>query len=103
MKLCLKQVAFTPVVLVCESIHAHMKNMLVKKDITVSVLIDDEPDHIDALMGNFVQMQNAQYQVYIISVMQARGLDFPSSAAIESNGGNYLLLSVVPTTYLAFH
>jgi hypothetical protein len=41
--------------------------------------------------------------VYLINSEQARGLDFPTTYEIEQNGGNYLLLGILPSSYLAYH
>jgi hypothetical protein len=51
---------------------------------------------------SFPLKQNDQYACFIISDSQGRGLDFPSSAEIEEAGGVYLIVGMLPNTFLQF-
>jgi hypothetical protein len=50
----------------------------------------------------FNRRQGNQYPVFIINDLQGRGLDFPSSAEIEENGGVYLVIAKLPDSFLQY-
>ena len=50
----------------------------------------------------FGRKRGAKYPVYIINDSQGRGLDFPTTTEIEENGGVYLLIAKLPSSYLQF-
>jgi hypothetical protein len=54
------------------------------------------------VLKTFTGLSQGKYSAYIISMEQARGLDFPTSSAIEDKGGNYVLLGSLPDTHFAF-
>lgn len=63
-------------------------------------LSEQEDKHIDSQLENFQEKSNGLFSIFIINKKQGRGLDFISNLEIESNGGVFLIVGVLPSSYL---
>lgn len=63
-------------------------------------LSEQEDKHIDSQLENFQEKSNGLFSIFIINKKQGRGLDFISNLEIESNGGIFLIVGVLPSSYL---
>jgi hypothetical protein len=54
----------------------------------------------NASLTVFTRKQGERYPVFIINESQGRGLDFPSTTDIEENGGVYLIVGKLPSSFL---
>lgn len=73
--------------------------MLTNKLPLISLAETTPTSVISLLSSSVIAPQNGRYNTFILNVKQGRGLDVPTSTAIEKAGGVYIVIAVLPRTF----
>ena len=93
---CLELSLSVPIVLVCNGVAQDIKKLLSQKGLPVEPLFELDVTATDSVLATFIMRRNERYAIYIVNHQQGRGVDFPSSCEIETNGGVHVLIVGLP-------
>ena len=99
---CAQQALKTPVIVIADDDKLILTKKLKNIGVPVEALFQTSFLHSNGLLTVFTKKQAGKYPVFIINDAQGRGLDFPSSTEIEEEGGIFLIIGIIPSSYLQF-
>jgi len=92
----------TPVIIIIDDKKDQLLRLLERKGVAVENLAKKSFIESNSALSVFSQRQANGYSAFIINEAQGRGLDFQSSAEIEMNGGNLVIIGMLPESFLQY-
>jgi hypothetical protein len=92
----------TPVIVIANDDKLMLTRKLKNSGIPVEPLFQNSFTESNGSLTVFTIKQGGKYPVFIINDAQGRGLDFPSTTEIEEEGGIFLIVGKLPSSYLQY-